>query len=211
MCASLVPPCGFPGHYGPLTRYVILRVAHASGMPGAFFTPPRASDPDMHHGTHVTHVPWCMPGSLTSFEIGGRENVPGIPGACATRNFAYLVRGPYPNPYPITSYGLWDAILDQNITLLHDNETHQMCNMVRVLFLSLICQVSVKYSCDEWCNALYLYAFNPQYPNCYRFARYSGICCSLIRYGILDKWPTRMPYTMYNHIYESLNENWRWN
>ena len=23
------------------------------------------SDPDMHHGTCVTHVPWCMPGSLT--------------------------------------------------------------------------------------------------------------------------------------------------
>ena len=116
-----------------------------------------------------------------SFEIGGRENVPGIPGACATRNFAYLVRGPCPNPYPITSYGLWDAILDQNITLLHDNETHQMCNMVRVLFLLLMCQVSVKYSRDEWCHALYLYAFNPQCSSCYRFARYSGICCSLIR------------------------------
>ena len=24
------------------------------------------SDPDMHHGTCVTHVPWCMPGSLTN-------------------------------------------------------------------------------------------------------------------------------------------------
>ena len=26
----------------------------------------RVDDPDMHHGTCVTHVPWCMPGSLTS-------------------------------------------------------------------------------------------------------------------------------------------------
>ena len=26
----------------------------------------RVNDPDMHHGTCVTHVPWCMPGSLTS-------------------------------------------------------------------------------------------------------------------------------------------------
>ena len=34
----------------------------------------------MHHGTCVTHVPWCMSGSLTR---GGGENVPGIPGACA--------------------------------------------------------------------------------------------------------------------------------
>ena len=28
------------------------------------------------------------------FEVGGGENVPGITGACATRNFMYLVRGP---------------------------------------------------------------------------------------------------------------------
>ena len=40
--------------------------AHAQGMPGTFFPSPQVSDPDMHHGTCVTHVPWCMPGSLTS-------------------------------------------------------------------------------------------------------------------------------------------------
>ena len=52
---------------------------------------PLVSNPGMHHGTCVTHVPWCMSGSLT---CGGGENVPGIPGACATRNFTFLVRGP---------------------------------------------------------------------------------------------------------------------
>ena len=41
---------------------------------------PLVSDPGMHHGTCVTHVPWCMSGSPTR---GDRENVPGIPGACA--------------------------------------------------------------------------------------------------------------------------------
>ena len=40
--------------------------AHAPGMPGTFSPSPRVSDPDMHHGTCVTHVPWCMPVSLTS-------------------------------------------------------------------------------------------------------------------------------------------------
>ena len=40
--------------------------AHAPGMPGTFSPPSGTSDPDMHHGTCVTHVPWCMPGSLTS-------------------------------------------------------------------------------------------------------------------------------------------------
>ena len=38
------------------------------------------------------HVPCCMSGSLTR---GGGENIPGIPGACATRNLTYLARGPW--------------------------------------------------------------------------------------------------------------------
>ena len=52
---------------------------------------PLVSKPGMHHGTCVMHVPWCMSGLLTR---GGGEKVPGIPGACATRNLAYLERGP---------------------------------------------------------------------------------------------------------------------
>ena len=48
---------------GPLTRYVKLRVAHAPGMPGKVFPSRRlqskllVSDPGLHHGTCVTHVP----------------------------------------------------------------------------------------------------------------------------------------------------------
>ena len=49
--------------HGPLARYAKLWVAH---VPGIFSPPPRVSDPDMHHGTCVTHAPWCMLGSLTS-------------------------------------------------------------------------------------------------------------------------------------------------
>ena len=78
--------------HGSLTRYVKLRVAHAPWTPGTvpplppppppqrFQRKPLVSDPGMHHGTCVTHVPWCMSGSLTR---GDGENVPGIPGACA--------------------------------------------------------------------------------------------------------------------------------
>ena len=58
------------------------------------FPPPTSrkqlfSDTGMHHGTCVTHAPWCMAGSLT---CGGRQKVPG---ACATRNFTCLARGPW--------------------------------------------------------------------------------------------------------------------
>ena len=50
------------------------------------------SYPGMHHGTCVTHVPWCMSGLLVP---GGGENVPGIPRRMRTRNFSYLARGPW--------------------------------------------------------------------------------------------------------------------
>ena len=48
---------------------------------------PLVSDPGMHHGTCITHVPWWMSGSLTR---RGGKNVPGIPVACASRNFFYI-------------------------------------------------------------------------------------------------------------------------
>ena len=52
---------------------------------------PLMRDSGMHHGTCVTHVPWCMSASLTR---GVGENVPGIHGTCATHNFTYLARDP---------------------------------------------------------------------------------------------------------------------
>ena len=57
---------------GPHARYVILRVAHAPGLLGKFSPPPLVSDSGMYHGTCVTHVPWCMPGSLTNSSIWSR-------------------------------------------------------------------------------------------------------------------------------------------
>ena len=51
---------------GSLAKYEKLQVAHAAGMPGTFSPPPRVSDPDMLHGTCVTHMSCCMPRSLIS-------------------------------------------------------------------------------------------------------------------------------------------------
>ena len=55
-------------HMLPWASYQIrkLRVAHARGMPGTFSPPLCVRHRDMHKGTCVTHMPWCMPGSLTS-------------------------------------------------------------------------------------------------------------------------------------------------
>ena len=42
------------------------------GNTGNVSPPPRVSVPDMHHGTCVMHVPWCMQGSLTSSILWSR-------------------------------------------------------------------------------------------------------------------------------------------
>ena len=75
-------------HRRPWASYQIRKIAGCAcaGNAGNVFPrrrfqrKPLVSDPGMHHGTCVTHVPWCMSGSRTR---GGGENVPGIPGACA--------------------------------------------------------------------------------------------------------------------------------
>ena len=87
------------GCHGSLIRYVKLRVTHAPGMSVTFSPSPQVSDHDMHHGTCVTHVLWCMPGSLTSGFLWWRENSgeKNIPGACATRFF--FVSGKRPIPF----------------------------------------------------------------------------------------------------------------
>ena len=64
--ALLMTSCRQAVSHGPLARYIKLQVAHAPGMRGTFSPPPRVSDPDMHHGTCVTHMSWCMAGSLAS-------------------------------------------------------------------------------------------------------------------------------------------------
>ena len=51
---------------------------------------PLVSDPSIHHGTCVMHVPLCMSESPT---CGGGENAT-VNGVCAICNFTYLVRGP---------------------------------------------------------------------------------------------------------------------
>ena len=81
-------------HHGPLTLgYVKLRVVHAPGMPRhRLQRKPPVSDLGMHHGTCVTHVPWCMSGSLTR---DGGENVPSIPGTWM-RNPQFYVSGKRP-------------------------------------------------------------------------------------------------------------------
>ena len=89
MCFTHPPPIwSAQTPHGPWASYQIRKIAgYREQFPcHRLQRKPLASDPGS-----VTHVPWCMSGSLAR---KGVENVPGIPGACATRNFTYLSRGP---------------------------------------------------------------------------------------------------------------------
>ena len=116
---------------GPLARYVILRVAHAPGMPGTFYPPPRFSDPDMHHGTCVTHVPWCMSGSLTSSFLWSRPRGKTFPAFPAHAQPAIL--------------RIWQEAHVE--TLRNKCKIHQECNLAfGVMFHDWQnCQISYSY------------------------------------------------------------------
>ena len=74
--------------------------AHAPGMPGTFSPSPQVSDPDMHHGTCVTHVPWCMPGSLTSGILWNRQWGKRSRHSWRMRNLQFYVSGKRPMAWP---------------------------------------------------------------------------------------------------------------
>ena len=84
--------------HGPLARYLKLWVLHAPGMPGTFSPPPRVSDPDMNNGTCVTHVPWCMSGSLTSGFLWSRWRGKCSQHSWCMRNPQFYLSGMRPMP-----------------------------------------------------------------------------------------------------------------
>ena len=81
-----------------------------AGNAGNVSPPPRVSGP-RHASGHVRDARAVVhAGSLTSGFLWSRcggENVSNIPGACATRNFTFLVRGPLQIIWPV----LWMSIM----------------------------------------------------------------------------------------------------
>ena len=106
---------------------------------------PIINDPGMHHGTCVTHMPWCMSGSLTR---GGGENVPGIPGARATRNFTYLVRGPLWRPLETRIYVWWMSRRHSSDMAINLFKKNRMTVFIAVDFAVPIKSVHVKFDDD---------------------------------------------------------------
>ena len=63
-----------------------------------------------HASRHVRDA--CRDSKLAvSFEVGGGENVPGIHGASATRNFTYLARGPCGTVFSMIPHALYYSLV----------------------------------------------------------------------------------------------------
>ena len=107
---------------GPLASYQICEIAGSASAwnAGNVFRHRLqrkllVSDPGMHHGTCLTHVPRCMSGSLIR---GGGENINGIPGGCATGNFTHLAEAhcegwviPFTNSVIFKMFSCHDVII----------------------------------------------------------------------------------------------------
>ena len=120
-------------HHGPLTIYAKLRVALPPRMAGTFSPPVRVSDPDMHHGTCVTHVLWCMPGSLTTGFLWSRWRGKRSRQSWSMHNPLFCVSGKRPfgqrhttgglsrTNLPMLSYSSWN-FNNMNSTFCHNME-----------------------------------------------------------------------------------------
>ena len=87
--------------HGPFVRCVKL-----------FSSPPRVSDPDMHHGTCVAQVSWNKPVLLTNGFVWSqwRGKRPRHSRRMRNRNFTYLARHPYIVLYFILSVRVGESI-----------------------------------------------------------------------------------------------------
>ena len=129
---------------------------------------PLGSDTGMHHGTCVRHVPRCMSGSLTG---GGGENVPGIPGSCATRNFTYLARGPW-----LVACSPARHHLNQRWCITHWASRDK-----------LIC-IKTQFFCSRTCTRIYISSANYQ-PFYSVLNMWKTQWYNLIKYmGLIDHW-----------------------
>ena len=143
-------------------------------MPGTFSPPPWISDPGMHHGTCVTHVPWCMPRSLISGFLWSRWRGKR---SRRMRNPQFYVSDK--RPMCVSKKYSYDMIIARIVTRTHlkDNKTkksewnHRDFHKFYKLFGSLeilVCKMFDKTPCiihKSYCINLHIWPISP--PVCW--------------------------------------------
>ena len=104
------------GHQWASYQIPIIAGCACPRMSGTFSPPLRVSDPPllvsdpgMHHGTCITHVPWCMSGSLTSSFVWRRLRGKRSRYSLHMRNPPFYVSGKRPIIcYNAHCHDIWD-------------------------------------------------------------------------------------------------------
>ena len=181
-------------------------------MPGTFSPPPRVSDPDMNHGTCVTHVPLCMPGSLTSDFLwywwrGKRSRH-----SRRMRNPQFDVSG----KRPMVNVWYWESSpfqtekhtkgLEASQRIIEppdrqaDIQTHAHTQTGRIIYLPTFSQVKIQYSVDQ-CPGKYVnICVIPQ------STRHSHWQWKLSNEPIQGEWKQRVNHTS-SHFLDSARNN----
>ena len=104
-----------------------------AGMPGAFSPPSRVSDPDMHHGTSVMHMPWCMPGSLTNGFLWCRWWGKRSSQSRRMRNRQFYVSGKKPMAARWYLTDISTALLSSCLSLFEAIQSGEICVVFEIL------------------------------------------------------------------------------
>ena len=87
---------------------------------GMFSPAPRVSDPDMHHGTCVTNMPWCMTGSLTGGFLYSRWRGKRSRHSRRMSNLQFYVTGKRPMPTETLKLQAWHQSIIKNAPVNHN-------------------------------------------------------------------------------------------
>ena len=115
-----------------------------------FPPPPRFSEPDMHHGTCVTHVPWCMAGSLTSGFLWNRCRGKRSRHSRRMRNPWFCVSGKRPMEAAVTWHEYHDTPISQISQCIRQASHHTPCRRRNVHTCANFCYKAVLVEIWDW-------------------------------------------------------------
>ena len=127
-------------HYVQWASYEIRKIAGCAcaGNAGNISPPPPVNDPYMHHGTCVTHVPWCMLRSLTSGFLWSRWRGKRCRYSRRMRNPQFYLSGKRPIKHALGFVILGFAVVIHSWTKVYRICFSKLLNQQEVNFLEFV-------------------------------------------------------------------------
>ena len=133
-------------------------------MPGTFSPPPRVSDSDMHHGTCMAYMPWCMSGSLINGFLWSRWWGKRSRHSRCMRNPQFHASGKRPIS---NEFHTWLATACRGVTIFVPHTSWQSDQLVNELIQIPIikCENNHTEIIKDYQSETYCLAYKILYPN----------------------------------------------